>query len=333
MATRDLAAAHQKQRVAVIPTGKQKATLAPGDAKNRKALDDIGNLVNLHITDGKPITRPITRSFGAQLLANAQAAAAAAANKKQVAPPADGAAKKKPVVKNFKTSRPEVVIDISPKTKEKVQPEKRNSNATSSKKKIHSLSSVLSARSKIACGIQDIDAADADNELALVEYVEDLYKFYKEHEKLCRPGDYMGSQVEINAKMRSILVDWLIEVHHKFELMPETLYLTMHIIDRYLSVEHVLRKELQLVGVSAMLIACKYEEIWAPEVKDFICISDQAYSREEILKMEKGILNKLDWSLTFPTAYVFILRFLKAAVSDKEGLCEAYGWISFFGTR
>jgi hypothetical protein len=67
--------------------------------------------------------------------------------------------------------------------------------------------------------------------------------------------------------MRAILADWIIEVHHKFELMPETLYLTMYIIDQYLSLQPVLRKELQLVGVSSMLIACKYEEIWAPEVR------------------------------------------------------------------
>ncbi|KAG0502876.1 hypothetical protein HPP92_002948 [Vanilla planifolia] len=279
--------------------GKQKAAVATGDTKNRKALDDIGNLVNLHITDGKPITRPITRSFGAQMLTNAQAAAASKNLQKQVALPTDGARNKKPIVKNPK---PDVVIDINPATVHKAKQERKNCRASSSKKKIHSLTSVLSARSKIACGIEDIDAVDVDNELAMVEYVEELYKFYKQHEKLCLPKDYMSSQMEINAKMRSILVDWLIEVHHKFELMPETLFLTMHIIDRYLSVESVLRKELQLVGVGSMLIACKYEEIWAPE----------------ILKMEKEILNKLDWSLTFPTTYVFIIRFLKAAASDKE---------------
>lgn len=76
----------------------------------------------------------------------------------------------------------------------------------------------------------------------------------------------MDSQTEINTKMRAILADWLIEVHDRFELMPETLYLAFYIIDRYLSVETVLRRELQLVGATAMLIACKYEEIWAPEV-------------------------------------------------------------------
>ena len=76
----------------------------------------------------------------------------------------------------------------------------------------------------------------------------------------------MDSQPEINFKMRSILMDWLTEVHRKFELMPETLYLTINIVDRYLSVKTVPRRELQLVGISSMLIACKYEEIWAPEV-------------------------------------------------------------------
>ena len=76
----------------------------------------------------------------------------------------------------------------------------------------------------------------------------------------------MDSQPEINERMRAILVDWLIEVHHKFELMPETLYLTLNIVDRYLASKNVLRRELQLVGLSAMLMASKYEEIWAPEV-------------------------------------------------------------------
>lgn len=79
--------------------------------------------------------------------------------------------------------------------------------------------------------------------------------------------------MEINAKMRGILVDWILEVHQKFDLMPESLYLTVYIIDMYLSLQPVLRRELQLVGVSALLIACKYEEIWAPEVRRLESIS------------------------------------------------------------
>ncbi|XP_028088685.1 cyclin-B1-4-like [Camellia sinensis] len=78
--------------------------------------------------------------------------------------------------------------------------------------------------------------------------------------------EFVIAQPEINSKMRSILIDWLTEVHRMFELMPETLYLTINIVDRYLSMNVVPRRELQLVGISSMLIACKYEEIWAPEV-------------------------------------------------------------------
>ncbi|XP_038987720.1 cyclin-B1-1-like isoform X2 [Phoenix dactylifera] len=175
------------------------------------------------------------------------------------------------------------------------------------------------AANEATCGIvdepkdlvHDIDALSAEDQLAVVDYVEDIYKFYKYAENSSQPHDYMGSQVEITAKKREILAAWLIEEHLKFKLRPETLYLTFYIIDLYLSRETVLRKELQLVGISAMLIACKYEEmiVEAPEVKDFICISDWAYSKEQILTMEKRILDKLEWNLTVPTPYAFLVRF------------------------
>lgn len=81
-----------------------------------------------------------------------------------------------------------------------------------------------------------------------------------------RVHDYMDSQKDINSMMRSILIDWLVDVHRKFELMPESIYLTVNIVDRYLSMKNVSRKELQLVGISSMIIACKYEEVWVPQV-------------------------------------------------------------------
>ena len=97
---------------------------------------------------------------------------------------------------------------------------------------------------------------------------------------------YMIHQTDINEKMRSILIDWLVEVHLKFKLVPETLFLTVNLIDRYLERKVVMRNRLQLVGVSAMLIACKYEEIYAPEVRDFVFITDNAYTRDQIFLME-----------------------------------------------
>lgn len=128
----------------------------------------------------------------------------------------------------------------------------------------------------------------------------------------------MPLQPDINEKMRTILVDWLVEIHNKFDLMPETLYLTINIIDRFLSVKAVPRRELQLLGMGALITASKYEEIWAPEVNDLVCIADRAYTHEQVLAMEKTILRKLEWYLTVPTHYVFLVRFIKAAVADQK---------------
>ncbi|KAK4419694.1 G2/mitotic-specific cyclin S13-6 [Sesamum alatum] len=315
--------------------GKQKNCHAEG--RNRRVLRDIGNLAIAPTVEGKPqnqITRPITRSFGTQLLANAQAAAEKNNCKKPLAENVndlvgkDGAVKAVvPHKKEPSKPKNEAVIVISPDEDESCTSGRKLREGGSSKKPNKTLTSVLTARSKAACGVTkkpkdlivDIDAADIDNELSAVEYVEDIYNFYKLTEGDGRVHDYMDSQPEINSKMRAILVDWLIEVHKKFELMPESLYLTINIVDRFLSVKTVPRRELQLVGISSMLIACKYEEIWAPEVSDFIAISDNAYVRDQVLLMEKAILGKLEWYLTVPTPYVFLVRYIKASVpSDKE---------------
>jgi hypothetical protein len=113
------------------------------------------------------------------------------------------------------------------------------------------------------------------------------------------------------------ILSWLIEVHMKFDLMPETLYLTVNIIDRYLSFQTVTKGQLQLVGITAMLIACKYEEIWPPQVNDFIGILPQEYTSKQMVVMEHTILNRLKFNLTVPTPYVFLVQFLKAAGPDK----------------
>eukprot|EP00884_Botryococcus_braunii_P000825 jgi/Botrbrau1/10743/Bobra.180_2s0011.2 len=168
----------------------------------------------------------------------------------------------------------------------------------------------------------DIDSADRGDPLAVVEYCPDIYTYYRRIESKTRASaQYMTSQADINDRMRAILVDWLVEVHLKFKLMPETLHLAVDIIDRFLERKPVTRKNLQLVGVTAMLIASKYEEIWAPELRDFIYISDKAYTREQILQMEKTMLNTLSFNLTVPTAYNFLGRLLKARdIKDNRGI-------------
>ncbi|GET91676.1 cyc2-like cyclin, putative [Leishmania tarentolae] len=127
---------------------------------------------------------------------------------------------------------------------------------------------------------------------------------------------YLQHQPEINEKMRMILVDWLIDVHLKFKLHAETMYLAVNLIDRYLSCANnkvdrntfVPRARLQLVGVCAMLLAAKYEEIWPPEVKECVHISANTYTREEIIQMERSICTALSFRLTVPTPFPFASR-------------------------
>lgn len=135
----------------------------------------------------------------------------------------------------------------------------------------------------------------------------------------------MSRQKELNFSMRGILLDWLVEVHHRYRLKPETLYLTANIIDRFLSHKQVSRSKLQLVGITALLIASKYEEITYPEVNEFVILSAHAYSRDEILKMERLILSTLKFSITVTSPIVFLRRYLKAADStDKTNLIAQY---------
>lgn len=118
--------------------------------------------------------------------------------------------------------------------------------------------------------------------------------------------------------MRAILIDWLVDVHLKFKLLPETLFLTVNIIDRYLEKNAIMRQKLQLVGVAAMLIACKYEEIYAPEIKDFVYVTDKAYTKEDILFMEGTILSVLDFNLTFTSSFRFMERYAHLSEFDEK---------------
>ena len=117
--------------------------------------------------------------------------------------------------------------------------------------------------------------------------------------------NYMKRQKEVNEQMRSILIDWLIDVHLKFSFTDETIYMTVLIIDRYLSLVEISRSKLQLLGITALMIACKHEEIDLPKVDDFIYITDNAYTRNEVFKMENDVLNKLKFSLLFPSPIKF----------------------------
>ncbi|XP_073127455.1 uncharacterized protein [Henckelia pumila] len=160
---------------------------------------------------------------------------------------------------------------------------------------------------------------DDRNHLEVTEYVDDIYQYYwvmEGQNPLMK--NYMEIQKEITPQMRGILINWIIEVHMKFDLMEETLFLTVLLLDRYLSLEIIKKSEMQLVGLTALLLASKYEDFWHPRVADLISISAETYTRDQMLKMEKEMLRKLKFRLNEPTLYVFMLRFIRAAQADTK---------------
>nr|CAH7750454.1 unnamed protein product [Callosobruchus chinensis] len=119
--------------------------------------------------------------------------------------------------------------------------------------------------------------------------------------------------------MRSVLVNWLVEIHADFEQKPETLYLCVSIVDRYLQTNPLVgRTSLQLVGTAALLIASKYEEMYLPSLSDFEYICDGAFSSKQILQTEIDILKRLDFNLGYPPAIQFLKRYSKVIRAKAE---------------
>lgn len=165
----------------------------------------------------------------------------------------------------------------------------------------------------------DLDKEDVDDPLMVAEYVVEIFEYLKELEiaTMANP-DYMDSQNELEWKMRGILVDWLLEVHTRFRLLPETLFLAVNIIDRFLSTKIVQLDRLQLVGVTAMFIASKYEEVLSPHVQNFRHVADDGFTEEEILSAERFVLSALNYDLSYPNPMNFLRRISKADNYDIQ---------------
>ncbi|KAL3633449.1 hypothetical protein CASFOL_022211 [Castilleja foliolosa] len=165
----------------------------------------------------------------------------------------------------------------------------------------------------------DIDSKHNDPQMCIV-YAADIYYNMYAAQLARRPlVDYIEKvQRDITQDMRAILIDWLVEVSDEYRMASDTLYLTVNLIDRFLSKNYIEKQTLQLLGITCMLIATKYEEICAPRVEEFCFITDNTYTKDEVVQMESRVLNFVGFQLCVPTTKKFLRRFVQAAQVSYE---------------
>ncbi|XP_064990865.1 cyclin-A2-1-like isoform X1 [Musa acuminata AAA Group] len=185
-------------------------------------------------------------------------------------------------------------------------------------------------------GFNGLDFIDIDTDLGNPQmcctYAPEIYTYLLAAELIRRPvSDFMETlQRDVTESMRGILIDWLVEVSEEYKLVPDTLYLTVYMIDQFLSQNYIERQRLQLLGITCMLIASKYEEICTPRVEQFCLITDNTYTKaeEQVLKMESQVLSYLGFQLSVPTTKTFLRRFLRAAHASNKAPTLTLGYLA-----
>lgn len=132
--------------------------------------------------------------------------------------------------------------------------------------------------------------------------------------------DSIDIQTEIQWFMRPYLLDFLVEAHSAFQLLPETLFLTINLLDRYCSKRVVYKRHYQLVGCAALLIAAKYgdKKEKVPTIKELKAMCCSLYDEDMFSQMEFHVLSTLGWAIGHPTVDSFMRLVVKDNVYDPE---------------
>lgn len=178
------------------------------------------------------------------------------------------------------------------------------------------LQEVMLKYSRTALDENDEDTFDVT---MVAEYAPEIFNYLHELEhRLAPDANYMNNQDELRWEMRGVLIDWVVQVHQRFNLLPETLFLTVNYVDRFLSRRRVSLSRFQLVGAVALFIAAKYEEINCPTVQEVAYMADNAYSIDDFLKAERFMIDVLEFDMGWPGPMSFLRRTSKADDYDYE---------------
>lgn len=172
-------------------------------------------------------------------------------------------------------------------------------------------------------GVDDIDKSNWNDLFLVSHYAYDIFVYLKQREEKYPISDYIEKQIYISKWMRSLLVDWMVEVQETFELNHETLYLAVKVVDLFLSKQVINKDKLQLLGAAALFIACKFDERTPPLVEDFLYICDGAYKHDELIQMEMTTLKTINFDLGIPLSYRFLRRYARCAKTHMPTLTLA----------
>lgn len=336
-----------------LQSKKAGTTTTAAGTRKRAALGDVSNVTKVEVTEGKKVTTKsgvVSKATANRVTKSSTAAAtrgrpalsskepnatttkkttkasgAGEIGSKRKAPPAAA-----PAVKGTPEAGEPVRKKIHTAEKEKEKEKENQRRHKAPKEEVIEPSPAAEPepeadpREEIGAfvyppGVRPLDDEDVDDPLMVAEYAHEIFDYLLNLEPASLPNpDYMEHQDELEWKTRSILVDWLIEVHTRFHLLPETLFLAINIIDRFLSEKVVQLDRVQLVGITAMFIASKYEEVLSPHVGNFKHVADNGFSESEILSAERFILQTLEYDLSYPNPMNFLRRISKADNYDIQ---------------
>jgi len=315
------------------PLQSRKGAAAQPAQRKRAALGDVSNVTKVEANDGK-------KAVGKTVLAS-KAARPTGVQKNTARPASRPVLANKEVNKkvDHKQSGPGAIGPAQKRKAPAAQPSAKVEDAEQEplRKKAHTLEAAPKKRASSSLmrddftkgdvlpaketpeAVKMLDEEDKEDPLMVAEYANEIFEYLRDLECNSIPNpQYMSHQDDLEWKTRGILIDWLIEVHMRFHLLPETLFLAVNIIDRFLSEKVVQLDRLQLVGITAMFIASKYEEVLSPHVNNFSHVADDGFTDEEILSAERFMLATLNYDLSYPNPLNFLRRISKADSYDTQ---------------
>ncbi|XP_029632953.1 putative cyclin-A3-1 isoform X1 [Octopus sinensis] len=157
------------------------------------------------------------------------------------------------------------------------------------------------------------------------EYAQDIIQYLQEIEKKwVLKADFLRRQREVSCNSRGILIDWIINVQVHLKFCEETLMLTVKLIDVFLAVQNTPLDKLQLLGIACLFLASKFYQQDILKVSQLIYLTDNSYSKQQLLSTELFVLAVMNFELSIPTPIVFLGRFLLAELHKREveDLCK-----------